>query len=231
METAFQAMGSAKAILSRIMQMAGALMVACTCGAAVIDTDVCVYGGTAAGAAAAVQAARMGKSVVLAEFGSHIGGLTSGGLGATDIGNKAAIGGISREFYHRVAEHYEKPEAWVHETREEFFKRHSKRTTIEEASGPEGTMWTFEPQVAEKILREMLGKIPVRFKQRLGSVRKENGRIREITMEDGTVYRARMFIDATYEGDLMAKAGVSYTVGRESNGKYGETLNGIRSSR
>ncbi len=165
------------------------------------ETDICVYGGNASGVAAAVQAARMGKSVVLLEFGNHIGGLTSGGLGATDIGNKAAIGGIAREFYQRLGKHYGTNE-----------------------------MWTFEPGVAERTLRDMLkeANVPVHFQRRLASVKKKSARITEIKMEDGSVYRAKMFIDATYEGDLMAKAKVSYTVGREANSKYNETLNGIR---
>ena len=166
-----------------------------------IQADVVVYGGTAGGVAAACTAAKFGKSVALAEFGRHIGGLTSGGLGATDIGNKAAIGGFSHDFYKRLGQHYHKAEAW-----------------------------TFAPSVAEKELRALLAEqgIAPRFGQRLASVKKQGARIEEVTMEDGTVYRGKMFIDATYEGDLMAKAGVSYLLGREANARFGETLNGIR---
>ena len=191
---------------------------------------MCIYGGTAGGVAAAVQAARMGKTAVIAEFGNHLGGLTSGGLGATDIGNKAAIGGIAREFYHRIALHYANSNAWRFEQREEYFAQRGGRSTASELSGPDATMWTFEPHVAEDILFQMVNeaKVAVYFQQRLASVKKEGGRITEIAMENGKVYRAAMFIDATYEGDLMAKAGVSYTVGREGNAKYNETLNGIR---
>jgi hypothetical protein len=165
-----------------------------------IESDLCVYGGTSGGVAAAVQMRRMGKTAVIAEFGRHLGGLSSGGLGATDIGNKKAIGGISREFYQALGRHYGKDE-----------------------------QWTFEPKVAERIFNDWVrdNKIDVRFDQRLKSVRKEGGRIVEIAMEDGTVYRAKMFIDATYEGDLLAKAGVSYHVGREANAQYGETINGV----
>ncbi len=168
--------------------------------AEVVQTDICIYGATSGGIAAAIQAARMGKSVVLAEFGRHLGGLTSGGLGATDIGNKAAIGGISREFYRRVGRHYGQDEAWK-----------------------------FEPHVAEDIFKAMLNEARVRvlMQQRLASVTKINQKITEVTMEDGNVFRARMFIDATYEGDLMAKAKVSYTIGREANAQYQETLNGV----
>jgi hypothetical protein len=166
-----------------------------------IEADVVVYGGTAGGVAAACTAAKFGKTVALAEFGRHIGGLTSGGLGATDIGNKAAIGGFSHEFYKRLGKHYNKPEAW-----------------------------TFAPSVAEKELRMLLSehKIVPKFGQRLASVKKQGARITEIKMEDGTIYRGKVFIDTTYEGDLMAKAGVSYMVGREPNSRFGETLNGIR---
>lgn len=194
------------------------------------ETDVCVYGGTAGGVAAAVQAARMGKSVVLLEFGRHIGGMTSGGLGATDIGNKSAIGGIAREFYHRVARHYAAPAAWQFEEPEAYFKNRTGTTKLADLGTPEGTMWTFEPHVAEAILSDMLkeAKVPVYFVQRLAAVRGQGARIAEIEMENGARYRARMFIDATYEGDLMAKAGVSFTVGRETNSQNGETLNGVR---
>ena len=166
-----------------------------------IEADVVIYGGSAAGVAAACTAARLGKKAVVAEFGRHIGGLTSGGLGMTDIGNKAAIGGFSRDFYKRLGKHYGKPEAWF-----------------------------FEPSVAERELRALLdeSKVPVKFNQRLANVKKDGARIGEITMEDGTVYRGKMFIDATYEGDLMAKAGVKYMVGREANERFDETINGVR---
>ena len=197
--------------------------------AEVIQADLCIYGGTAGGVAAALQAARMGKTAVIAEFGNHLGGLTSGGLGATDIGNKAAIGGIAREFYHRIALHYAKTNAWRFKQCEEYFATRGGRSAFSELSGPDATMWTFGPHVAEDICFQMLNeaKTAVYFQQRLASVQKEGGRITEITMENGRVYRAQMFIDATYEGDLMAKSGVSYMVGREGNSKYNETLNGV----
>ena len=169
--------------------------------------DVVVYGGTSGGVVAAVQAARMGKTVVLIEPGKHLGGLTSGGLGATDIGNKGAIGGISREFYRRLGRHYGEPEAWK-----------------------------FEPHVAERIMDEMAeeARVPVVRSERLdlkSGVEKDGTRITSIRMESGKVFRGRMFIDATYEGDLMAKAGVSYHVGREANSQYNETLNGVQTER
>ncbi len=198
--------------------------------AEIIQSDICIYGGTAGGVAAAVQASRMGKTVVIAEFSPHLGGMTSGGLGATDIGNKAAIGGIAREFYHRVAQHYARDGAWQFESREAYFTKRGNRSSLTELNSPEATMWTFEPHVARNILFALLNetKTPVYFEQRLATVKKKGARITEIEMENGRVYRAKMFIDATYEGDLMAKAGVSFTVGREANTQYGETLNGVR---
>jgi hypothetical protein len=190
------------------------------------DADVVVYGGTSGGVAAAVQATRIGKTALLIEPGRRIGGLTSGGLGATDIGNKAAIGGIAREFYRRVARHYARDDAWTNQTRDDFRKL-SRRDQARE-----DTMWTFEPHVAETVYREMLeeAKVPVLFGERLDlntGVIKDRNRIVSITMESGLTIRGGMFIDATYEGDLMAKAGVSYHVGREGNATYGETINGI----
>ena len=186
------------------------------------DYDIVVYGGNASGAAAAVQASRMGKTVVLIEPGRHIGGLTSGGLGWTDSGDKRVIGGISREFYQRVKKHYDEPTSWVHQKRETYpFYRKD-----------EDSMWAFEPKVAEQILRDMLkdAKVEVVFGERLDrakGVKLDGKRIASITTESGKTFTGKMFIDATYEGDLMAAAGVTYTVGREANTRYDETINGV----
>jgi hypothetical protein len=213
----------------------GALAIVAVALPAVAETysaDIIVYGGTAGGIAAAIQAARDGKSVVLVEFGSHLGGLTTGGLGATDIGNKAAIGGIAREFYERIHAHYAKPEAWKWtkpgDAAETAAQEHSGDPVAQRTGRP--TKWTFEPHVAMEIFKQMLAEAKVRslFGQRLASVKKDGARITEIVMENGNVFRGKMFIDASYKGDLMAKAGVSYHVGRESNDAYGETLNGVR---
>ncbi len=198
--------------------------------AEIIQTDICVFGGTSAGIISALQAQKMGKSVVIAEPGKFLGGLTTGGLSATDIGNKAAIGGLSREFYHRIAMHYGKDSAWTLEKREEYFsKRGSGQSAASNLEAANATMWTFEPKIARAVYDGMLKEANVRVlrEQRLKSVKKNAARITEIAMEDGNVYRAKIFIDCTYEGDLMAKAGVSYHVGREANATYGETLNGI----
>jgi hypothetical protein len=198
-------------------------------GAEAIEADICIYGGTAAGVVAAVQAARMGKKPVIVEPGHHLGGMTSGGLGATDIGNKAAIGGIAREFYQAVARHYARDDAWPLERPQDYFRQRDG-AAIPDLNSPGATLWTFEPHVAEDIFFQMLNeaRVPVYFVQRLTGVTKTGPRLTSILMENGKVYRAKMFIDATYEGDLMARAGVSYTVGREANAQYQETLNGVR---
>lgn len=204
------------------------LMSACVAmtAAAVAGTpetyDVVVYGGTSGGVAAAVQAARMGRSVVLVEPGRHVGGLTSGGLGMTDTGDKRVIGGISREFYRRIRAWYVRDRAWTFQPRAAF--RHLRPD--------DDALWRFEPHVAEAVFRDMLREAGVRVElgERLkldGGVTKTGAEITAITMESGRVFRGRMFVDAGYEGDLMAKAGVRYAVGREANAVYGETLNGI----
>ncbi|RPI77125.1 MAG: FAD-dependent oxidoreductase, partial [Planctomycetaceae bacterium] len=195
--------------------------------AAAESHDIVVYGGTAGGVAAAVQGARMGKSVVLIEPSLHLGGMTSGGLGATDIGNKSAIGGIAREFYRRLGQHYAKPSSWTFQKREQYQSGRQQQGELE--------MWTFEPRVAEAQLRSMAAEagVKVLHGQRLDlqrGVRKQGGQIREIMMESGLTLAGRVFIDATYEGDLLAKAGVSYHVGREANAVFGETLNGVQTA-
>lgn len=198
-----------------------------------VDYDICIYGGTSAGIAAAIEASRLGKSVILIEPTKRLGGLTTGGLGATDIGNKQAIGGISREFYQRIKVHYEKPASWKWQTPDEY--RNKKDQNWRNKRG-EDAMWTFEPSVALKIYQDMISEaqITLRMGERLDrkqGVRKEGNVITEIATLEGGVYKAKMFIDATYEGDLMAAAGVSYTYGREPNAQYGETLNGVQANK
>lgn len=198
--------------------------------------DVVVYGGTSAGIIAAVQTARLGRSVILIEPTRHLGGLTTGGLGQTDSGIKATIGGLSREFYQRVRDYYRNPEVWRQEQRDDYMNTDGR------GSGHlvpnDDAMWGFEPRVALEIYHEMLREadIPLVMEERLvldreRGVKKENGRIQAIVMESGREYRGRMFIDATYEGDLLAMAGVSFHVGRESNATYGEMLNGVQKAR
>ena len=193
--------------------------------------DVVIYGGTSAGIASAIQSSRMGKSVVLIEPGKRLGGLTTGGLGQTDIGNKHVVGGISREFYQNISKYYQVPENWKWQKRSDYMDEGQTRT----AKG-EDAMWTFEPSAAMKVFHQMLSgeKVKVVYGERLNrktGVIKKEGRIVSIEMENGTRYTGKMFIDVTYEGDLMASAGVSYSVGRESNSEYGETLNGVQANR
>ncbi|TAH05869.1 MAG: FAD-dependent oxidoreductase, partial [Runella slithyformis] len=169
--------------------------------------DVCVYGGTSAGVMAAYTAKMAGKKVILIEPSKHLGGLSSGGLGQTDIGNKYAITGISRDFYRRIGQHYGKFE-----------------------------QWTFEPHVAENLFKTYIkrAKVEVWYNYELIDVQKINGAIAKIKLQRNAQpsgsreVMAKMFIDCTYEGDLMAKAGVAYTVGREANSQYNETWNGVQ---
>ena len=194
------------------------------------EADIIIYGGTSAGVAAAIQASRVGKSVILIEPTNRLGGLTTGGLGQTDIGNKQAIGGISREFYENIKKYYDNPESWKWQERSSYMDGGQTRTEEGEA-----TMWTFEPSAALKVYHQMIEKekMDIRYGQRLdrsSGVVMNGTRIASITMESGEAYTAKMFIDATYEGDLLAAAGVSYTVGREANSQYGETLNGVQPS-
>jgi hypothetical protein len=166
--------------------------------------DVVVYGATAGGVITAVSAAREGASVALLEPGRHVGGMVSGGLGRTDHGKRETVGGMSLEFFQRVGKHYNVP-----------------------------VIWDFEPHVAERVFRQLLdeAKVPVFFGHRLkerGGVKKTGARITELVMENGASFAAKIFADATYEGDILPQARISYTVGREGTAQYGESLAGVR---
>ena len=192
--------------------------------------DLVIYGGTSAAVMAAVQATRMGKSVVVVSPDRHLGGLSSGGLGMTDTGNKAVIGGLAREFYHRIWKHYERPEAWQWQARADYGNRGQGTPAID---GSARTMWVFEPHVAEQAFDDLVREHGIRvvrdeWLERERGVAQREGRIESITTRAGNTYRGRMFLDATYEGDLMAAAGVEYTVGREANATYGEEHNGVQ---
>lgn len=172
------------------------------------EYDICIYGGNSAAVAAAYTAKKMGKTVIIISPNGHIGGLSTGGLGATDIGNKQAIGGLSREFYKELGKVYGKPESW-----------------------------TFEPKEASKIFAAYIESedIPVIYNKRLKKVNKKNAKINSIDLTDtygsgkkNQRIKATIFMDCTYEGDLFAMAGVSYTVGREDNSVYNETLSGYQ---
>jgi hypothetical protein len=166
-----------------------------------VSVDVIVYGATPAGIAAAVAAARAGASVIVIEPTKWIGGMVAGGLSSTDTGRPETIGGLAREFFTRAAARYDGKELWFAE--------------------PHANLETFETMLRE-------AHVPVVKGQRLESVARTGGRITSITTEDGTIRTGRVFIDATYEGDLMARAGVSCTVGREGTDTYGEKLAGFR---
>ena len=193
--------------------------------------EVIIYGGTSTGVTAAIQAARLGKSVLLIEPTNRLGGLTTGGLGQTDIGNKRVIGGIAREFYQNIKKYYQDSTHWVWQLQSEYMDGGQTRSNKNEDA-----MWTFEPSVALKVFDSMIKDLDIQivYKQQLNratGVSKNNKYIKSITMESGKTYSGKMFIDATYEGDLMAAAGVNYTIGRESNAQYGESLNGVHANR
>lgn len=168
--------------------------------------DLCIYGGTSAGVVAAYSAAQQGLDVILVEPTYHIGGMTTGGLGYTDIGNKQVISGVAKQFYRKVGAHYGRLEQWI-----------------------------FEPSVAEKIMRDYLDheKITLLENYRIRESNVDAGRIGSIVVENSShpsrskTINADYFIDCSYEGDLMARSGVEYTVGREANEQYGETYNGV----
>ncbi len=191
--------------------------------------DLVIYGGTPAGVIAAVQTQRMGKQALLIEPTQHLGGMTSGGLGATDIGNKQAIGGLAREFYRGVRRHYAETSPETRALLEDFARRRPSAVD-------DDTLWMFEPHVAEAVLLAMLNGsgATLALGERLDlkqGVRMQGSRIASVVMESGREFSGRMFIDASYEGDLLALAGVSHAIGREANAKYDETLNGVQVER
>ena len=158
-----------------------------------LECDIAIYGGTPAGVTAAIQAARSGQKVILISHNQHVGGMTSGGLTATDLGEKSSIGGLAMEFYHRLGKHVD-----------------------------------YSPSEAESLYRKMLGEAGVKiiYDSFLKSVELSDGQLASITSESGKTIKANVFIDSTYEGDLLAAANVSYRVGREPSAAFGESLNG-----
>lgn len=191
---------------------------------ATIETEVCIYGGTSAGVVAAVQAAKMGKTVALVEAGQHLGGMSVEGLGGTDIDNhrefqnSPAVGALALEFYRRINACYGREKAF-----DEMVRTRAKQSAL----------WRFESSVAERVFDAWVREAGVKVYRghRLaekGGVTKEGPRLVSLLCDNGAEIRAKMFLDCTYEGDLLAAAGVSCVVGREGNAKYGETKNGIR---
>ncbi|WP_321470804.1 FAD-dependent oxidoreductase [uncultured Paludibaculum sp.] len=191
------------------MRMFLVLLLAAASAAAQQNYDLVVYGGTAAGFATAVSGARQGLKTALLEPRNHIGGMISGGLSGTDVGRREVIGGLSLEFYYRAGQRYQ-------------MDRH-----LQELS------WMPEPGVAESLMRDMLKEAGVtllehhRLREKDG-VKREGARVSEIVMENGARFQAKVFADATYEGDLMAQSKVTYTYGREGISQYGESLAGVR---
>jgi hypothetical protein len=215
------------------MKLALLSLLLCGCTAApllAMEYDVVVYGGTSAGVIAALQAKRMGKSVVVVCPDRHLGGLSSGGLGFTDTGNKAVIGGLARTFYHRIWKHYDQLAAWKWQKKEEYGNQGQGTPAID---GDQRTMWIFEPHVAEQVFEDFVreNQIPVHRNEwldRAQGVTTQGRRITSIAMLSGQKFAGKMFIDATYEGDLMAAAGVDYHVGREAREVYNEQWNGVQ---
>lgn len=192
--------------------------------------DVIIYGGTPAAVTAAVQVIKSGKTVIIVSPDKHLGGMSSSGLGYTDTGDKSVIGGLAREFYQRIYNYYQKPETWRWEKQEEYGNVGQGTPAID---GNLKTMWIFEPHIAESVFEDFVkeNKIRVFRNERLNretGVKKADNRIRSITTLDGITFEGKIFVDATYEGDLMAASGVRYVTGRESNDTYHETWNGVQ---
>jgi hypothetical protein len=196
----------------------------------IYKADVIVYGGTSAAVTAAVQIQRMGQSVIIVSPDKHLGGMSSSGLGFTDTGNKEVIGGLAREFYQLIYQHYQKPEAWRWQKQSEYGNTGQGNPAID---GEKRTMWIFEPHVAEAAFETLIKQNNItvhrdEWLERENGLIKKDGKIISFKTLSGKVYKGKIFIDATYEGDLMASAGVSFTVGREDNGLYNETWNGVQ---
>jgi hypothetical protein len=194
------------------------------------SADVIIYGGTSAAIMAAVEVAQSGKTVIVVSPDKHLGGLTSGGLGYTDTGNKSVIGGLSREFYHRVWLHYNDSAAWVWQKHSEYGNKGQGTVAMD---GENRTMWIFEPHVAEQVFEDFVAENNItvyrdEWLDRENGVVKNDGKIESIKTLSGKKFSGKIFMDATYEGDLMAAAGVSYHVGRESTAQYNEQWNGVQ---
>lgn len=195
------------------------------------NADLIIYGGTSAAITAAVEAVNSGVSVIVVSPDKHLGGLSSGGLGFTDTGNKSVIGGLAREFYHQIFLHYDQDKSWTWQRKNEYGNQGQGTPAVD---GANRTMWIFEPHAAEMVFEKWVKekKIQVLREELLNreasGIQKKGQRIEAIRTLSGKTFRGKMFIDATYEGDLMALAGVSYHVGREANSTYGEKWNGVQ---
>lgn len=186
--------------------------------------DIVIYGCTSGGVVAAIEARRLGRSVLLVCREDYLGGMSTNGLGWSDTGNHRAIGGLSLEFYRKVKRHYDDPAVWIH----------APRPARAENFVDGDAMWQFEPKVAERIFEDWAKQVGVTIIRNQPLDRSKRGvemdgnRIIAFRSKSGQRFEGKVFIDATYEGDLMAGAGISFTVGREANATYGETLNGVQ---
>lgn len=194
------------------------------------DADIIIYGGTSSAVIAAVEAVKMGKSVIMVSPDKHLGGISSNGLGFTDTGNKAVIGGLAREFYHRVYLHYQQDASWKWQKKDEYGNKGQGTPAID---GNERTMWIFEPHVAEQIFEDFISEYKIKvfrdeWLERAHGLVVKDKKIISLRTLSGKVFKGKVFIDATYEGDLMAASGVKYFIGRESNSTYSEKWNGVQ---
>lgn len=194
------------------------------------EADVIVYGGTSSAVSTAVAVSREGKTVIIVSPDTHLGGLSSSGLGFTDTGNKTVIGGIAREFYQLIYQHYHSDSAWNWQKQSEYGNVGQGNPAID---GENRTMWIFEPHAAEEAFEKLISKAKIKVYRnelldRENGIIKKDGAIVSLKTLSGKTFTGKVFIDATYEGDLMAAAGVNYTVGREANSVYDEKWNGIQ---
>lgn len=195
-----------------------------------IKADVVIYGGTSAAITAAVQVTQMGRSVIIVCPEKHLGGMSSSGLGFTDTGNKEVIGGLAREFYHRIYQYYQNDSTWRWQKRDAYGNKGQGTPAVD---GENRTMWIFEPHIAEQVFEDFIreSKIQVyrnEWLDREKGVETKETNIVSIKTLSRKTFEGKIFIDATYEGDLMAAAGVKYHTGRESNSVYGEEFNGLQ---
>ena len=192
--------------------------------------DIVIYGGTSAAIVAAIQAKQLGLSVLVVSPDVHLGGLSSSGLGFTDTGNKEVIGGMSKEFYKRIFLEYERKSSWVWQKREEYGNVGQSTPAIDKGAK---SMWIFEPSIAERVFDNWVkeNKVEVlknEWLDRNKPIEKEGVTIKSFYTLSGKKIEGKIFMDCTYEGDLMAASGVSYHIGREANSVYGEQFNGIQ---
>jgi hypothetical protein len=198
----------------------------------VFKADIIIYGGTSAAIIAAVQSKKLEERVIVVSPDKHLGGLSSEGLGFTDTGNKLVIGGLAREFYHRIFMHYQKNESWKWQKKEEFGYKGQGNSAL---GNKDSTMWLFEPHVAEEVFENFIKENEIlvvrnEWLDRENGVKMQAGKIVSIRTMSGKTFAGEMFIDATYEGDLMAATGVSYHVGREASNVYNEEWNGVQTN-